>query len=222
MPYCYIDHIVITAPDLEVGAEFVRQTLGVIPQSGGAHPRMGTHNLLLRLGDSLYLEVISTNPDAPRPERSRWFALDSLDPDSTPKLAGWVVRTSDIQTTAAGSSEPLGAIESMTRGTLSWLITIPDDGSLIHNGVAPALIEWNTEPHPAVKLQDFGLSLLQVELFHPHPERISDLLKSIGFQGPVSASQLPNGVEPHLVAHINTPKGLRKLSAPDRHERSEP
>jgi hypothetical protein len=67
MPYCYIDHIVITAPDLEVGAEFVRQTLGVIPQSGGAHPRMGTHNLLLRLGDSLYLEVIPRTLTHPVP-----------------------------------------------------------------------------------------------------------------------------------------------------------
>ncbi len=64
---CQIDHIVITAPDLGAGAELVRRSLGVMPQAGGEHARMGTHNLLLKLGDSLYLEVIAPNPNAPEP-----------------------------------------------------------------------------------------------------------------------------------------------------------
>jgi hypothetical protein len=68
---CYIDHIIVTAPSLEIGAEYVRQILRVAPQVGGKHPRMGTHNLLLRLGNSLFLEVISPDPDAPSPERPR-------------------------------------------------------------------------------------------------------------------------------------------------------
>ena len=51
-------------------------------QVGGEHPRMGTHNLLLRLGDSVFLEVLSPNPDAPPPSRPRWFGLDALRPDS--------------------------------------------------------------------------------------------------------------------------------------------
>lgn len=77
MPGCRIDHITITAPSLAAGAEFVSQTLGVLPQVGGEHPRMGTHNLLLRLGDALFLEVISPNPLVPAPARPRWFALDN-------------------------------------------------------------------------------------------------------------------------------------------------
>jgi len=55
----FIDHIAITAPTLEAGAKFVKNVLGVNPQKGGEHLRMGTHNLLLRLGDTTYLEVIS-------------------------------------------------------------------------------------------------------------------------------------------------------------------
>lgn len=212
MPRCYIDHITITAPSLEAGSKLVQQTLGVAPQTGGEHPRMGTHNLLLRLGDSLFLEVISPNPNAPSPGRPRWFGLDDLSPDSVPALSAWVARTADIQTTVSASSEPLGNIEPMSRGALNWLITIPADGSIPLNGAAPALIEWHAETHPAAKLQDHGLSLAKLEIFHPEPERISRLLASIQMDGPLSVSSLSAGETPYLVVHINTPQGLRELS----------
>lgn len=211
MPRCLIDHIVVTAPTLEAGAEFVRRALGFVPQAGGEHPRMGTHNLLLRLGDSLFLEVISPNPNAPAPERPRWFALDALHPDSAPALSVWVVRTPEIRATVAASSEALGIIEPMSRGALNWLISIPAAGALPLNGIAPALIEWQTQVHPAAKLQDHGLSLAKLELFHPEPERISRLLLSIGFEGPVAIAPLRCERSAYMVAHINTPDGLRSL-----------
>jgi hypothetical protein len=172
---------------------------------------MGTHNLLLRLGDSLFLEVISPNPGAPAPTRPRWFALDTLRPDSAPALSAWVVRTPDIHATDTACSEALGNIESMSRGALNWLITIPGDGALLLSGIAPALIEWQTEVHPAAKLRDHGLSLAKLELFHPEPERISRLLRSMGLEGPVSVLAAPAGSAPRLIAHINTPQGLRLL-----------
>lgn len=217
MSRCYLDHITVTAPSLESGAEFISQTLGVAPQAGGEHPRMGTHNMLLRLGESLYLEVISPNPHAAAPERPRWFGLDSLRPDSSPLLSTWVARTADIHATAAACSESLGKIEPMSRGALNWLITIPANGSVPLNGVGPALIEWHADVHPAAKLQDFGLSLAKLEIFHHEPARVSRLLSSLGLVGPLfSVSALSGGAVPHLVAQINTPQGLRQLSAPDR------
>lgn len=211
MPRCHIDHITVAAPSLAAGSAFVQQALGVAPQTGGEHPRMGTHNLLLRLGDSLFLEVISPNPNAPSPGRPRWFGLDDLRSDSMPALATWVARTADIRSSVANSSEALGNIEPMSRGALNWLITIPVDGSIPLDGVAPALIEWHTEIHPAAKLQDHGLSLAMLEILHPEPERISRLLASIEIDGPLSVVPLSDGVAPYLIAHINTPQGLRKL-----------
>lgn len=211
MPGCFIDHITITAPTLEAGAALVREALGVAPQAGGEHPRMGTHNLLLKLGDSLFLEVISANPSAPAPKRSRWFALDTLEPDSPPTLSTWVVRTDNIHACAAACSEDLGVVEPMSRGTLNWHITIPADGTLPLNGIAPALIEWQTETHPAAKLQDHGLSLARLELFHPEPARVSRLLQSIGLKGPISVSPASDGRTARLIAHINTPQGIRML-----------
>ena len=64
-----IDHLVIAAPDLESGANHVADLLGVAPQGGGAHPRMGTHNRVMGMFGGMYLEVIAIDPAAPAPER---------------------------------------------------------------------------------------------------------------------------------------------------------
>lgn len=212
MSPCRIDHITVTAPSLAVGAAFVRNALGVSPQNGGEHPRMATHNLLLQLGDALFLEVIAANPSAGQAARPRWFALDSLSPQSAATLATWVVRTDDIHATVSAATETLGNIEPMSRGSLDWLITIPADGSLPLDGVAPSLIEWHCDEHPASKLDDQGLSLVKLELFHPEPGRIAKLLQSLALEAPVS---ILAGPVPRLVAHIQTPRGLRRLG--DQH-----
>jgi hypothetical protein len=210
----FLDHITVTAFSLEAGAAFVFETLGVSPQIGGEHPRMATHNLLLRLGDTMFLEVIAPNPNAPAPPRPRWFALDSLGPKSVPSLSTWVVRSTDIRTTAAAASEPLGNVEPMSRGALNWLITSPADGSVPLDGTAPALIEWHTDVHPAANLQNKGLSLAKLQIHHPNPNRVSRLLSSLKLEAPVSVLAPAAGASACLVAHINTPQGLRVLSAP--------
>lgn len=211
----FLDHLAVTAFSLEAGAAFVQETLGVAPQAGGEHPRMATHNLLLRLGDAMFLEVIAPNPSAPAPGRPRWFGLDGLDSRSPPSLSTWVARTADIRAAVAGASEPLGAVEPMSRGTLDWLITLPADGSVPLDGVAPALIEWHTDTHPAAGLEDKGLSLVRLEILHPDPDRVSRLLRSLALEAPVFVLPLPAGATPRLVAHIDTRQGLRVLSAPD-------
>jgi hypothetical protein len=103
----------------------------------------------------------------------------------------------------------------MSRGALNWLITIPADGSVPLDGVAPALIEWQTEVHPATRLPDCGLSLVELKIFHPDPDRIERLLRSIGLAGPVCVAAPPDKGAAHLLACINTPQGLRELSCPD-------
>src|SRR5687767_11122300 len=161
---------------------------------------MGTHNCFVRLGERVYLEVIAADPDAPQPDRPRWFQLDRPDSVRACRLATWVVRTDDIRAAAAASPVPPGNVEPMSRGQLSWLITIPQDGSLPLEGVAPALIQWPAETHPADTMQDTGCRLLRLEGFHPEPEKVSGMLKAIGFQGKFAVSSLPPGQQPHLVA----------------------
>jgi hypothetical protein len=212
MQRCLIDHIIVTAASLEAGAAFVQQALGVEPQTGGRHPRMGTHNLLLRLGDALFLEVIAIDPAAAHPGRPRWFGLDARAADTPPVLSAWVARSADIRAGAAQATEPLGDIEPMTRGALDWLITIPADGCVPLDGVAPALIQWQTGQHPAATLPNLGLALAGLEIFHPQPQRVERLLVSICLDAPVTVAASPDGVAPRLVAQIDTPDGRRRLA----------
>lgn len=205
---CVIDHITITAPTLEAGEALVKSTLGVTPQKGGEHPKMSTHNLLLRLGDSVFLEVIASNPKANKPDRPRWFALDKVDKNSPAELKTWVVRTENIHSTLDASSESVGKIEPMSRGETNWLITIPEDGSLPVNEGAPALIEWKTEQHPATNLIDYGLSLIELQAHNPEAERIEKLLDSINFVG---NTRVIKSKQSRLVAFINTPDGPKEI-----------
>jgi hypothetical protein len=207
----FLDHITVTAPSLAAGAAHIAHSLGVQPQTGGEHPRMGTHNLLLRLGDALFLEVIAVNPAATAPARPRWFALDDITPDSPPRLATWVVRSQNIHASAQSACADLGAIESMTRGTLNWLITIPEDGTVPMQGVAPALIEWQTDVHAASRLEDKGLSLAGLEIHHPQAAQVNTLLASLALDALVTVKQSSNAAGAYLCAYINTPTGIRCL-----------
>lgn len=208
---CHIDHITVTAPTLESGVAWVRARLGVTPQPGGTHPRMGTHNCLLRLGDSIFLEVIAPDPSAARPNRPRWFDLDHMTPATPPRLAMWVARTADIRTTVSACPEALGEIEPMSRGNLDWLITVPLDGHLPFDGCAPALIQWHADRHPATGMVDSGCTLAQLELFHPQAERLLRILAAIGFEGEAAVRPEPGYGKAFLRAHLRTPKGIRTL-----------
>lgn len=186
-----IDHLVVTAPSLASGAAYIREALGVEMQPGGTHHAMGTHNLLLKLDDSTYLEVLAVDPDMTAPGRPRWFDLDRV---TTPALATWVARVDDIHAAALALGIPGHYIKPMSRGALKWLITIPDDGSLSD---LPVLIQWLNEPHPASGLPDAGCSLtgLDVQL-EPLSRLVLDTRCSAG---------------PELIASILTPHGLRSL-----------
>lgn len=213
---CRIDHITVTAPSLETGSAFVHGCLGVRPQAGGEHPRMGTHNMLLRLGAEMFLEVIAVNPRAPGPPRPRWFALDGLAHDAAPRLACWVARSGDIREAIGAASEDLGAVEPMSRGALDWLISIPEDGSLPLGGAAPALIQWHTAAHPAAGMQDMGCTLAALDILHPQPQRLRDLLAGLGLSEPGVRVSVVEARTPGLSAHIRTPSGMRTIGGPQR------
>ena len=175
---------------------------------------MGTHNALLGLGDSTYLEVIAPNPAAARPDRPRWFELDRMRPNASPRLATWVARTKDLNSTSAGCGGQFGDVEPMSRGVLNWLITIPRKGALIGGGVIPMLIEWRVEKHPAAGLEDKGGALSRLDLFHPHVDVVTEILDCLGLRHAVGIHQLPTDAQPYLVALIETPRGLRSIGSP--------
>jgi len=215
-PHCRLDHIAVTAPDLATGAAWVRDALGAELQPGGAHPLMSTHNCLLRLGATIFLEVIAIDPAAPPPGRARWFELDELPPDAAPRLAAWVARTGDLRATTAASSEPLGEPVALARGDLRWSMAVPHGGRLTLGGAAPLLIEWRVGGEVASQLDDAGYALRRLELHHPEPDRLAAVLRSIGLApGPeaveIAIAALPAGARPRLIVDIDTPHGPRRL-----------
>jgi len=186
-----IDHLVVTAPSLGSGAAYIREALGVEMQPGGTHHAMGTHNLLLKLDDSTYLEVLAVDPDMTAPGQPRWFDLDRV---TSPALATWVARVDDIHAAALALGIPGHHIKPMSRGVLNWLITIPDDGRLSN---LPVLIQWLNGPHPATSLPDAGCFLTRLDVqLKPLSPLVLDARCSAG---------------PELIASIRTPLGLRSL-----------
>lgn len=206
-----IDHLVISSYFIQDGLNYVYEKLGVIPELGGQHEKMGTHNQLLKLGDSAYLEIIAIHPASPNPNRHRWFAMDNLKTDTKPKLVNWVVRTNNIQYATEKSKLQHGRIEAMQRGNYNWLITIPENGELPMQGTAPTLIQWEGTHHPTQNLSSTDFFLNCIEGFHPNANEINDSLADIGFKGAFIAKTIHQSEKPYLTAYINSPKGILKL-----------
>lgn len=206
-----LDHLVVTAPTLEAATAHVESLLGVEMQPGGSHARMGTHNRLLRLGETCYLEAIAIEPGAPTEIRPRWFGLDALPASAPARLATWVAATRDLGTVLMGTDPSPGTVHTMERGDYQWSITVPRDGQPPLDGCAPALIEWHDGRHPAQALPDRGCTLLRLTLVHPQPQLVERYLAGIGFQGEVEVVLARHDEPPHLAALIRTPHGVRKL-----------
>lgn len=205
------DHLVFAAHDLDAGAAWLEQRLGVAFAAGGRHARMGTHNRLLGLGDDFYLELIAIDPTAPPPGRPRWFGLDSLPVSDRPRLIHWAARSKDIARDAAASSEDLGEILPMERGDYRWRISVPADGHLPGDSLVPTLIQWDVPFHPAQRLPEVGCRLMKLEGFHPQPARIRTALASLGLGSRLDVHACAAAEPTQLVAYLRTPSGLVEL-----------
>lgn len=214
-----VDHLVVVARNLDEGSDAIEKLLGVRPLPGGEHPAMGTHNRLLGLGEGCYLEVIAVNPEAPAPERARWFEMDT---DAMrerlkagPCLVTWALRTREIEALASASAVPLGPVRPMSRGGLAWRLTLTEDGSLPAGGLVPFLIQWGEgTPHPSSRLPDSGCRLVSLGGRHPKPALVSDALASLGASAllRVELSALVPGVTPCSLPEP-VPDPPRRLSA---------
>ncbi len=212
-----IDHIVIAAQTLKQGADYIKQTLGVDIPFGGIHPKMGTHNLLMKLGNTMFLEVIAINPDATTPPHPRWFGLDDAHVrrhlKDGPALLAWVANTHDITTLINKAGFNFGQPEHISRGDLNWYFGLPEDGRLLAGGMLPYLIEWQIVKHPAERMKSTGCELRQLTLYHPNAAWLESILESIGITGQVSVESLPGNATPYMVASIETPGGVKELSS---------
>ena len=209
--HAVIDHLVFGCDDLQDGTSFLEQTLGVGFAGGGKHTLMATHNRLLKLQDSIYFEAIAIDHEAEQKNgdigRKRWFSLDE---DRTrqrlaqsPRPLTWVVAVDDIYDAASKCGYDAGEIITMTRDDLEWMLTIPEDGTLVEDGLLPGFIQWPGGRNPANKLPESGTRLQRLILQCPQPDAIGQSIEQLGIDGPVEVRPGP----PNLIFEMRTNAG---------------
>jgi hypothetical protein len=219
-----IDHLVVVADTLEQGSRWCESTLGATPVAGGRHALMGTHNRLLAIGSDRfpdsYLEIIAVDPDAPPPNRPRWFGMD--DPAlreaarATPRLVHAAARTAMIEMVRWGlincglnPGAPIAAQRDTAAGLLKWRITVRDDGLTECAGALPTLIEW-AGPHPCDRLPKSPVALRELTL-RGLPAQALDVLKLPAVKTPPRTGVATR--EPALSATFETPQGSLTLDS---------
>ena len=210
------DHLVYAAPDLEVAIDNLSERLGVRPSSGGKHPN-GTHNALLALSNSCYLEIIAPDPTQSRQEGGPPLAF-GLDRLQVPRVVTWAVLAPSLEditrASQAAGYDPGVVIEGgrvrPDGMELSWRTTKrpetqegwPPPGG----GLVPFLIEWGEgTPHPSATSAQ-GVRLLELSLFHPRPAEVQPMLSALHIDILVTAAP-----SPAIRARLETPLGIVTL-----------
>jgi hypothetical protein len=222
-----IDHLVLLAGDLDQGAQWCEQVLGVSPAPGGKHPLMGTHNRLLRIATvnhpRAYLEIIAIDPDADpaqrRTNRSRWFDMDdeallASVREEGPRLIHFVANVPDIAASLAAlrgcgieAGEALLASRMTPRGLLEWQIAVRPDGRRLFDGCLPTLIQWG-DVHPVPGMPESPVALQSLAVSHPRLSELRRAAEAIGLQG----VELQGG-EAGLCATLLTPRGRVRIES---------
>lgn len=205
-----LDHLVYGVPNLAEAIVEFQNRLGVAPREGGRHEGMGTHNAILPLNDTKYVELIAKDPTASTPNQPRPFGLDAL---TTPRLITWATRTSDIEAAATRSRnagyDP-GIILPMSRREpggeeLRWKLSLPTSPeAMIGDGLVPFIIDWGNTPHPAHAATD-GEPQCELVSFtgrHQDPGPTVRALAALGAE-----LEVASGAAPGLRAELRGPAG---------------
>ena len=180
-----LDHVVIAANNLDEGTSYVENKLNVKLSNIGYHRDMGTHNRIVKISKSVYLEVISIDPNCGHLNSKRWFNLDSLKLQSqlrkSPQVIGYVIENVDIK--ILKYYEPFF---KASRNEYKWKFAMPGTNASILadqfylSGIIPSLINWESEK-PIIKMQDNHLNLKKIQvLLTENQLRYKNFMNSLG------------------------------------------
>lgn len=197
-----LDHILLGCNDLDRGVAFVEERAGVRAAFGGIHPRRGTRNALLSLGQKHYLEII-----APDPQQTSASDFRNLRDLAEPRLIGWAVHPGELDAFATRLRGAGVAFEGPTPGSrkrpdgrmLHWkTLNLKDD----HGGVLPFFIEWSPDSvHPSADAPA-GCKIVRFEMSGPNAEELTRLSKLLELDVRVEKED-----KPQLHARIAGPSG---------------
>lgn len=209
-----LDHLTVVAPTLAEGVDHVRSCLDLDVPPGQRHIYMGTHNCLLRLGETVYLEIVALDPEGQAPPRTRWFGLDDqksvrADWEAGCRLRGWVARTNVIDRVLAGRESIFGAKISLPWDSPTFVFAIPEDGSLPLGGAAPSIIDRQGKPRSMDTIVDMGAKLRSFSLEHPDEAAIAALYRELSIDRP---PEIARGNSLRYRALVETSNGAKELS----------
>jgi len=207
-----LDHIAFAAQSLDQANAYAARLFGVKLPAGGKHPLMGTHNMVTRIAPGIFLEFIAIDPEAPPPNRTRWFALDRLMQErkleEAPRLCGWVASLPGLAHNAIES--PRHELLEVSRGDLRWHFFHRKDGEADAGGCLPAMIDWAGGQSPVDKMQDVGIRLNQFQLAHPEMAAIRAKLDGLGWDASAPENryvEFADAARPALTLVLDTPNG---------------
>ncbi len=208
-----LDHLSVIAPTLTEGVAHIRECLDVDIPFGRKHAQMGTHNHLLALGESVYLEVIAIDEQAPSPSFRRWFGLDRpevvrKDWDDGRRLRGWVARTDGVLSFIATHEQIYEDVYRLSARGKEFLFSIPRGFALPADGIAPLLIDRQGTPPSIPADSKLGCRLSSFTVRHPDVEHARAILDSLEVEG---APEVVVSERFQLTADIETPAGVRRL-----------
>jgi hypothetical protein len=217
-----LDHLVLATVDLAAGTDELERLTGLRPVPGGAHPGLGTRNVLLGLrwrGETrCYLELLGPDPEQPDVPRDAMMldlgARLAAWPGGPVRTHTWVVRPEGSARTelvldaaldrAREAGLDVGSPVATSRRTpdgalLSWRLAAPRPLGM--RGLQPALIEWGSAAHPSdADLPTVELTELVLE--HPDPGEAQARLQLLGAGHPVVGGPLPR-----MTVVLDTPGG---------------
>jgi len=205
-----IDHLVFAAPDLEAGVLHIENLFGVQATPGGRHPRFGTHNALVSLGQHTYLEIVGPDPLRDTERMPEIFGLATVD---HPQLVTWAAKSDDLAMVAARARSAgidLGNVSAGSRRRpdgilLEWQLTDPYRDRMA--GIVPFCIDWGTTSHPASSLPP-SCRLMELTLSHNDPSRAEEALEAVTDM-PIPVTQNKSR---RIQATIDTPNGSITLT----------
>jgi hypothetical protein len=200
------DHILLGAPDLDVGIRWVQERTGVQAKLGGNHPGGGTRNALLSLGTEHYLEIIA--PDPAQADASDVRELAKL---PSPSIIQWAIHTEDIAA-AKGMVEAAGI---KTVGPKPGSRQRPD-GRLLRwqtlgiehtTPLVPFFIHWEADsPHPSSDSPRLG-TVKSLHFETPQPDELRRILHAAAIQADIRKSD-----SPRIVLMLQTSRGEIEIS----------
>ncbi|MEQ9270135.1 VOC family protein [Marinobacter salarius] len=181
-----LDHLVLTVPDARGVVESLEEVLGADFEYGGVHPRLGTENYLLAIGELVYLEVLA--PRSGNPGLLPFAA--ALRGQGSPDLPAFAVSSDNIEALKERLEKlsiNTAAITRSSRRTSSGAL-LEWKGMYIlseeYKGLVPFAIEWVANYHPTHSLVRVA-NLVSLNVTHPNPEGLRNIYDAIGLSVPV-------------------------------------